>query len=114
MTLLREYVGSRAAFVTQGAYHIRSTAPVTVYQFNPLDYTNGTAYSYTNDSSLLLPVNVLTGNFVIAAWQPYMYAGYPYPSMMTIVGTADDAQAFADAVSCCVVNVLAPGETFAV
>jgi len=78
------------AFVTQGAYHIRSTAPVTVYQFNPLDYTNGTAYSYTNDSSLLLPVNVLTGNYVIAAWQPYMYAGYPYPSMMTVVGTADD------------------------
>lgn len=78
------------AFVPQGAYHIRATRPVTVYQFNPLDYTDGTAYSYTNDSSLLLPVNALGRSYVVAAWPPYLYAGHPYPSMTTIVGTADD------------------------
>jgi len=80
-------------FVEQGAYHIRSTLPVTVYQFSPLDYTDGDImFSYTNDASLLLPVNALTGNYVIPAWPFYMYGESPYPSMMTIVGTADGTQ----------------------
>src|SRR5262249_26480304 len=34
--------------VAHGAYHLRSTVPVTLYQFNPLDYTlpNATENSY--------------------------------------------------------------------
>ena len=43
--------------VAGGAYHIKSTEPVTVYQFNAYDYTLSGNYSFTNDASLLIPVN---------------------------------------------------------
>ncbi len=43
--------------VAGGAYRLRSTEPVTVYQFNPLEYTASGQFSYTNDASLLLPTN---------------------------------------------------------
>jgi hypothetical protein len=45
-----------------------------VYQFNPLEYTNGgnctfdqTACSFSNDASLLLPTNAWTGTYRVAA-----------------------------------------------
>jgi len=40
-----------AALAQKGAYHLRSTVPVTVYQFNPLEYGNGSDFSYSNDAS---------------------------------------------------------------
>src|SRR5690606_17898257 len=43
--------GNATAKVVDGAYRLRSTQPVTVYQYNPLKA------SYSNDASLLLPVN---------------------------------------------------------
>ncbi|MFO7563352.1 MAG: IgGFc-binding protein [Enhygromyxa sp.] len=43
--------------VEDGAYRLRSTQPVTVYQFNPLEYQIGNSYSYINDAGLLFPVN---------------------------------------------------------
>jgi hypothetical protein len=53
---------------TGGAYHIKSTEPITAYQFNAKDYVIGGSYSFTNDASLLLPVNAMTGNYRVAAW----------------------------------------------
>lgn len=53
--------------VTQGAYRLRSNQPVTVYQFNPLEYTLSGTFSYSNDASILLPVNVWTGKYRVAA-----------------------------------------------
>ncbi|MBK8258414.1 MAG: hypothetical protein IPK82_37850 [Polyangiaceae bacterium] len=53
--------------VTQGAYRLRSTQPVTVYQFNPIEYTLAGQFSYSNDASILLPVNVWTGKYRVAA-----------------------------------------------
>ncbi len=56
------------------AYHLVSTLPVTVYQFNPLEYeaqgslpdTFGmTVNSFSNDASLLLPTHTLTGNYLV-------------------------------------------------
>src|SRR5690348_11563662 len=41
----------RGANVVDGGYHLRATVPVTVYQFNPLEYTNGFDFSYSNDAS---------------------------------------------------------------
>jgi hypothetical protein len=85
------------AIVTAGAYHIRSTQPVTVYQFNARDYavtpTNEvsqlmsvgaypTEYSYTNDASILIPTNALTGNYYVAGF----YEWY-WPAFIDIVGT---------------------------
>src|SRR5690606_19761345 len=43
--------------VVDGAYRLRSDRPVSVYQYNPLQYTNNGQFSYTNDATLLLPAN---------------------------------------------------------
>jgi hypothetical protein len=59
-----------SSLVVDGAYRLRSTQPVTVYQFNPVNA------DVTNDASLLLPVNTWTGNYLVAAWQ-YWNVGYP-------------------------------------
>ena len=66
--------------VRSGAYRLRSSVPVTMYQFNPLAYRrdadcdgeegtdlDGKCFSYSNDASLLLPTHVLTGNYVVVA-----------------------------------------------
>jgi hypothetical protein len=66
-----------------GAYHLTSTAPVTVWQYNPLEYktdvskcpyppsqANGdgiNCLSVTNDASLLLPTAAMTGNYRVFA-----------------------------------------------
>jgi hypothetical protein len=59
----------QAALVAHGAYHLRSTNPVTVYQFNSLEYMKAGAFSYSNDASLLLPTNVWRLAYYAAAWQ---------------------------------------------
>jgi len=50
-----------------GAYRLVSDRPVTVYQYNPLEYTLGGSFSYTNDASLLLPTNAWRGEYVVAS-----------------------------------------------
>lgn len=60
---------SASILVADGAYRLRSDQPVTVYQYNPLEYTLGGQFTYTNDASLLLPVNTWTGNYRVAARQ---------------------------------------------
>ena len=72
-----------------GAYHLVSTRPVTVYQFNALEYHGSggppgkswaacppagyckagklDCYSYSNDASLLMPSTALTGNVRVTA-----------------------------------------------
>ncbi len=77
------------AVVPRGAYHLRSDQPLTVYQFSPFDYTDGGGtFTYTNDASLLLPVNALTGNYFAAAWS--YWSNYNYPGLMAVTATADD------------------------
>lgn len=76
-----------SSVVSGGAYRVVSTLPVTVYQFNPLEYriardcadedpldptgSDGQCFSFSNDASLLLPAHVMTGNY-IAASRPSM------------------------------------------
>ena len=59
----------RSVRVTDGAYRIESSVPVTVYQFNPLEYRETIGgrdeYTHSNDASLLLPVHTLTGNYLV-------------------------------------------------
>jgi hypothetical protein len=81
-----------------GAYYLESTMPVTVYQFNALEYQGkggpsgkswagcpgdsvcdayGSAvgcFSFSNDASLLLPATAMTGNYRITG-----QAGWPFP-----------------------------------
>ncbi len=78
---LKGTIGMEAsAVVTGGAYRVQSTLPVTVYQFNPLEYRlardcsdespldpgfgDNECFSFSNDASLLLPTHVMTGNYI--------------------------------------------------
>jgi hypothetical protein len=67
--------------VPKGAYHLVSSIPVTVYQFNALEYKGqggasgkdwskctvlpgaSGCFSYSNDASVLLPSTAMTGNY---------------------------------------------------
>jgi hypothetical protein len=80
--------------VAAGAYHIKSTEPITAYQFNAKDYVIGGSYSYTNDASLLLPVNAMTGNYRVAGWGTWnadispIFLDENISGTIAIVGTA--------------------------
>ena len=69
----------KSVLVKGGAYYLQSSQPVSVYQFNPLNYmlsyncvkgtdydtTDDKCYSYTNDASLLLPEHVLQNEYMV-------------------------------------------------
>lgn len=86
------YTSQHAALVKKGAYHLKSTQPVTVYQFSPLDYTSGGINSYTNDASLLLPVNALTGKYYAAAYTPGGSSGNGNPGLLAVTATQDGTE----------------------
>ncbi|HEY1584563.1 MAG TPA: IgGFc-binding protein, partial [Polyangia bacterium] len=93
----------------KGAYHLVSSVPVVVYQFNALEYkpeggpagkdwsacTNAAAqcgggfqcFSYSNDASLLLPSTALTGNYRVTGW--HAASGYSTGQQMSITGLAN-------------------------
>jgi hypothetical protein len=81
--------------VTGGAYHIQSTEPITVYEFNAYEYTKSGTFSYTNDASLLIPVNAMTGNYRVVAGDTWgieddysgILTGFQEPGMLAIIGT---------------------------
>jgi len=64
------------------AYRLRSTQPVTVYQYNPLNA------DVTNDASLLLFVNTWTGNYLVAAWQNW--DGINLPGWYSVTASKDN------------------------
>ncbi len=103
---------NNSALVTDGAYHLRSTEPVTVYQFNPLDYVSGSQYSYTNDASLLLPVNAMTPNYFVTAW-PAWNTGFigDFPSLMAVTATQDGTTAVITTTAATVAGSGAPAFT---
>ena len=81
-----------AALVKSGAYRLRSTRPVSAYQFNPLDYwrTKPAMYSYTADASLLLPKNALTGEYISASWPAWLGKDdYLQPGLVAVTATED-------------------------
>ncbi len=85
---------------TKAAYRLRTDSPVTVYQFNPLEYeiapappdcpgsSGGPAgcFSYSNDASLLLPTHVLGRDYLAMSW-----AGLGCKSgFVSVTATQDD------------------------
>ncbi len=65
-----------SAFVPQGAYKVTSSVPITLYQFNPLEFElapipadcpvqSDGCYSYSNDASLLLPTSALRNDYFV-------------------------------------------------
>ena len=94
---------TRSVIARGGAYHLTSSVPVTVYQFNALEFravggppgknwndclgyalcpSEGEpvgCFSFTNDASLLLPSTAMTGNYRVATQAgttEYMEGGY--------------------------------------
>ena len=77
-----------SARVAQGAYHLTSSSPLIVYQFNPLEYQrvgdcpesndqdpiDNLCFSYSNDASLLLPAH--------AFGQEYLVISYPSTAVL--------------------------------
>jgi hypothetical protein len=90
--------------VAQGAYRLRSNVPVTVYQFSPLAYEispvpaacpvgtqcpgglDPACKSFSNDASLLFPVNALTGNYTGLSWP----SGSQRAGFLAVTATEDD------------------------
>lgn len=82
--------------VKGGAYRLRSSRPIVVYQFNPLEYENTAppascplldfqhCYSYSNDASLLLPTNALTGDYYVVGYRTVFQGDF-----LAITATAD-------------------------
>lgn len=91
-----------STLATASAHYVRSDVPVTVYQFNPLEYesedsSGRVVYSYTNDASLLLPVSGLTGEYLVMSAATLKHSfesrfqddSFDSPGFVTIVGTSD-------------------------
>ena len=78
--------------VVDGSYRLRSNQPVTVYQYEPLDYQSGNLFSFTNDASLLLPVNTWTGNYVIASRNHWVISGFNLPGFYAVVARFDNTK----------------------
>ncbi|HQP34875.1 MAG TPA: MopE-related protein [Polyangiaceae bacterium] len=79
-----------STMVTDGAYRLRSTQPVTVYQFNPLEYTAGGQSTYTNDASLLLPVTAWNVDYVVASRNNWLMYSFNEPGFYSVVASKDD------------------------
>jgi hypothetical protein len=89
VTELKDAVAS--VMLADGAYRLRTTQPVTVYQYSPLQYTTGFVSSYSNDASLLLPTNAWTGNYRVAARNSWTYQGVQaYPGFYAVTALADN------------------------
>ncbi len=79
------------------AYRLRSDRPIVAYQFSPLEYENTTnppqcpnlvfnhCYSFTNDASLLLPTNALTGDYFVVGYRTVFVGDF-----LAITSTADN------------------------
>ena len=85
--------------VNGGAYHVKSSVPVTAWQFDPLQYTkNPCAESPTGclsasvDASLLLPVTAMTGNYRVFAYSSKNEGDLwgSVPGGIAITATADN------------------------
>ena len=104
-----------SVMVKNGAYHVVSTRPVTVYQFNALEYApkGGPAgkdwsacpgyqyctsqlgpagcFSFSNDASLLLPSTAMTGNYRVTGVHSFESPSFGGVNgdFVTITATAD-------------------------
>lgn len=80
--------GGNSAVVADGAYRVRSDQPITLYQYNPLEYKIGGSSSFTNDASLLVPVNAWTADY----WVAIRNTLNGLPGVYAVVASEDDTE----------------------
>lgn len=96
--------GSESVLVSDGAYHLVTSMPVAVYQFNPLEFSdpNEAFFSFTNDASLLLPKGTLGTRYMVVGY-PSADLGYdldaihhmaftPAGGFFSVVATEEDTE----------------------
>lgn len=79
-------------FVSPHAYHVVSTSPVVVYQFNPI------IQAYSNDASTLVPISALGNVYNVIGWNTANPCGLmgttldsiPDHSFVTVIPTQPD------------------------
>ncbi|MBM4354389.1 MAG: hypothetical protein FJ109_11440 [Deltaproteobacteria bacterium] len=76
--------GIDGSVLTNKTFRVKSTAPVTVHEFNPLNGEN----VFTNDASLLLPSNVGGQEYLVMAW-PMRTEGYSLRGFAAVVATQE-------------------------
>ncbi len=97
-----QYNAGSGTAVTSNAYKLSSTAPLIVYQFNPLSNVD----VFSNDASLLIPTSALTvdaanmtgANYLVMGWpqtiattdDPMTNFGEDLRAFLTIVGTHEE------------------------
>ncbi len=102
----------KSARVDGGAFHVTSSVPIVLYQFNPLEYKapippevgcqidldENACLSFSNDASLLLPTSALRNDYFVVT-RPSFHLGneFPtntswtdFPGFVSVTATADD------------------------
>lgn len=102
----------KSAVVAGGAFHVTSTVPIVLYQFNPLEYQKpippevgcqidldvNACVSFSNDASLLLPTTALRNDYFVVT-RPSFHLGNEFatnttwvdmPSFVSVTATKDD------------------------
>ncbi|APR79306.1 Hemagglutinin/hemolysin-related protein [Minicystis rosea] len=107
--------GIGSVFSKKGAYKLSSSVPITLWQFNPLEFQLATTpsdcpnaadlggcFSFTNDASILLPTTALRNEYYVMSY-PTMHLGQvdPFfgdtswinlPGFVAITATEDNTQ----------------------
>lgn len=108
---------SQTVLAAGGAFHLVSSRPVTVYQFNALEYKGEGGppgknwgacpgnqvcasamsavgcFSFSNDASLLLPSTAMTGNYRLAGYTAWDNSGQPFmPTYAAVTATQPNTQ----------------------
>ncbi|MBI5534005.1 MAG: hypothetical protein HY898_14890 [Deltaproteobacteria bacterium] len=75
--------------LADGAYRLRSTQPVTVFQYNPYEYGTSSSAPYTVDSSMLLPVNAWGTTYAVASRPQWIQGTYKFAGFYAVVASTD-------------------------
>ena len=76
--------------VADGAYRLRATKPVTVYQFSPLEYQVGNSFSFVNDAGLLLPVNTWRDEVRVVSRNHWPIQSFNLPGFYAVTASQDN------------------------
>ncbi len=84
--------GGSGTFVSPHGYHVVTTGPVVVYQFNPI------VQQFSNDASTLIPIQALGSDYIAVGFQTanpcaidgFTVEGIPDHGAITIVAPYDD------------------------